>query len=94
MGDGKIIGPFRIVDNGIRTFVPPCFCFDLVAKNDDKLATVSAIDASVFSIKKADDFSFASENRSAFFSGYIEEYAVPGPGSGQQGLKIVLVNRE
>jgi hypothetical protein len=31
-------------DNGIRSFIPPCFCFDVVDSNGSIVATVSQIE--------------------------------------------------
>lgn len=44
MEDGEQVWNVRIRDNGIRTFVPPCYCYELVAADSTVVGVVSKID--------------------------------------------------
>ncbi|RDI50119.1 hypothetical protein [Nocardia mexicana] len=39
----KIVEPVRITDNGVRSFIPPTFCFELRDLGDTLVETVSRV---------------------------------------------------
>jgi hypothetical protein len=43
MATRRITTPVEVRDNGVRSFIPPTFCFDLVTVAGDVVDTVSAV---------------------------------------------------
>lgn len=79
----------KIVDNGLRSFVPPCFCFDLHAETE-VIDTVSQIALPSSELLEC-GFSRANEGHfdpSNYHSGVIEHYEA-GP-RGEQGKRFVI----
>lgn len=43
MNEQRIDRPVRVSDNGVRSFIPPTFCFDLIDDAGVRVATVSRV---------------------------------------------------
>src|SRR4051812_47225335 len=77
MARQSIDSPVEVRDNGVRSFIPPSFCFELRSRSGDIVATVSQIVLAVPGNTQGDkDFSaldFLSQN-GLLAVGNISEY--------------------
>lgn len=62
-------------DNGIRSFVPPCFNWELVSEDGSVVSVVSQIVISSKWVGPASDLEYVIQNRLPT-SGHTEEYSV------------------
>jgi hypothetical protein len=93
------LGPFRIHDNGVRTFVPPCFCYELRDANNNTFQTVSDVS---YKGKTSQDASPDSADRyhppfaldSTLYYGVIEPYDVTVGDIKAEGLRFIVTEEE
>lgn len=81
--------PVTIKHNGLASFVPPCFCWDLVGASGSIVAVVSAVELD----NQGDRFDNARaveviQKKFGSAVGVIVEYDVEG-GSGQKGRRFI-----
>lgn len=43
MADRNVDDPAHVTDNGVRSFIPPTFCFELRSRQGNLIATVSRV---------------------------------------------------
>lgn len=48
------IGPVVLRDNGVRSFIPPCFCWELINASGHVVATVSDVEYGIQNLGEAD----------------------------------------
>jgi hypothetical protein len=75
MSERTVPVPVRVVDNGVRSFVPPTFCFELWDEKGNRVATVSQVVMADEDDRELADF---------------EALDALGPGSGAGGQVRVL----
>jgi hypothetical protein len=75
-------------DNGVRSFVPPNYCFELVDSQGNVVDVVSEVVIEESGEKNFDAISLLL-NSDDFVTGYVEDYDPQSP-SGQQGLRLVV----
>jgi hypothetical protein len=79
----------RVVDNGVRSFIPPTFCFDLVDESGALVATVSRISWNARNLSDFDAVT-ALQSESLGVTGIISEYdAGPQARKSGQGFTIL-----
>ena len=82
MDDGVRLFEVVVRDTGLRSFVPPCFCYSIIASNGTVLGSASDIEVP-FGL----DVSDLVENRKCI-NGRISHYDVGG--GGQRGIRVIV----
>lgn len=80
--------PVRLADNGVRSFIPPTFCFDLLDETGSAIATVSQI---VWAEQGISDFEAVGrlESSNLRVTGTISEYE-SGTQARQSGRRFTI----
>lgn len=89
-GSKKYIGPFTIVDNGLRSFIAPCFCFKLIGIDGKMIELVSNIELLNKSHLKFDAFKFVKNNLHKPFFGELVTYEIRLGEKVVHGIKVIL----
>lgn len=83
---------YNVKDNGRRSFIPPCFCWDVVSTSTNEKTVVSEIDLSQLSVSETEKeslmMSLARGERIA--EGFISDTDIP-PGGLAHGKKLVVI---
>jgi hypothetical protein len=87
-GQKTIDQPVTIVDNGIRSFIPPTFCFELFTDTGERVAVVSRLEAAGSGLCDFDVLE-ALRGRSLRAIGLVEPYDA-GPEARREGLRFVV----
>ncbi|MFC8447777.1 hypothetical protein [Kitasatospora sp. NPDC057223] len=82
--------PVRITDNGVRSFIPPTFCFELHHESGSLVATVSEV---LLAARNVSDFEALELLRAEGLraTGTLSEYDA-GPQARQAGLRFTIRN--
>ena len=87
----EVIKGVRIHDNGIRSFVPPCFCWDVVQQNGEKNITVSDVvlsESLLATAKSVEEALKGVLEARTTVDGFTESYEIPK--SSQDGVRFVI----
>lgn len=80
--------PVRISDNGIRSFIPPTFCFDLRNAAGELVKTVSRVVLIDPSLSDYDAVAYLSQNH-LWVTGEVTDYDA-GPEARETGLSFTV----
>jgi hypothetical protein len=84
----RIDQPVKLTDNGVRSFIPPTFCFELHDETGNVIATVSQI---IWTEQGASDFEVVGRLESSCLraTGIVSEYEA-GPQARQPGRRFAI----
>jgi len=89
MEDGERLESVRVFDNGVRSFVPPCFCFEILSKHGEKIGIVSKLEIVEVDLAEKD-----VTNGRIYVSGFIRSYSVEETEyRAEEGLCFVVTRR-
>ncbi|MFG3254666.1 hypothetical protein [Streptomyces sp. NPDC048172] len=91
-GPRAVETPVRVVDNGVRSFVPPTFCFELWDAAGNHVATVSRVVMSDPDDRELADFDAVATLGETRFLGRIDPYDA-GPDARGQGARFTVTAR-
>jgi hypothetical protein len=88
--EGNVAEPVTVADNGVRSFVPPTFCFELRDGKGELVATVSQI---VMPGIELTDFDLITEvtRAGALLTGTITPYDA-GPTARRPGSRFTITD--
>lgn len=80
--------PVKVIDNGIRSFIPPNFCFELLLESGDRLDLVSRLEVTGIDLR---DFDVLEMLRQGSYRalGFISEYEA-GPEARKIGRQFTI----
>jgi hypothetical protein len=83
--------PVEVVDNGVRCFIPPCFCFELRGPAGSLVATVSQVVLEIEGFEGVRDFEalFALSRAGVLALGTISDYDA-GPEARETGRRFTI----
>ncbi|HLI89524.1 MAG TPA: hypothetical protein VKV37_12600 [Ktedonobacteraceae bacterium] len=87
----EINQPVKVIDNGIRSFIPPCFCFELRDRSNSLVATVSQVALEVEGHPRLKDFEVVDlfRQNELWALGTISEYDA-GPQARETGRRFTI----
>lgn len=90
MTERRVEQAVRVVDNGVRSFIPPTFCFELRDESRNLVATVSQV---IWAEENVADFDALETLRSEGLraTGTISEYDA-GPQARRVGRRFTIRN--
>lgn len=83
-------GDYIVRENGLTSFVPPCFHFDLDSLDGVRIGTVSDIDDSRCPASLRAFIARLVGSQGAAVRGRIENYEEPNSPSGVRGRRLVI----
>lgn len=90
MAQDKLIESIHIVDNGVRCFVPPCFMYDLINKENTLVAMASLIDSEDQVDLNKSALVQQCVDKSVLVDGVLVEYTEQEGGPPSKGVKFVI----
>lgn len=85
----KVDQAVTVLDNGIRSFIPPNFCFELVDRSGALFAIVSEVVVADNTDIRDFDAVALLEREQAWATGEIEEYDA-GPKAQKNGMRFTI----
>ena len=82
---------YRVKDNGRRSFIPPCFCWDVAAVSGQEETVVSELDLSPLHLDESEGEALRARlaRGEVLVQGHVADAGVP-PGGLEPGRKLVV----
>jgi hypothetical protein len=84
---------YRVRDNGRRSFIPPCFCWDVAAVSGQEETVVSELDLSPLHLDESEEQALRTRlsRGEVLVQGYVADAGIP-PGGLEAGRKLVVAS--